>query len=76
VLDPQGTARLRFFDSSQPLEQGLAFSHSDCERFELSLNQTGWQIDDIYDLSVSIGFSCRLPSGATAAGALVTTNCH
>jgi hypothetical protein len=76
VLDPQGTATLRFFDSSQPLEQGLLFIQSDCEPFELSLNRTGWQIDDIYDLSVSIAFSCRLPSGATAAGTLVATHCH
>ena len=76
VLDPQGAATLRFFDSSQALEQGLVFIQSDCERFELSLKRTGWQIDDVYDLDVSIAFSCRLPSGATAAGSLVATHCH
>ena len=41
ALDPKGTATLRFFDSSQPLEQGIVFIRSDCDRFELSLNRTG-----------------------------------
>ena len=76
VVDPQGSATLRFFDSSQPLEPGLLFQRADCERFELSLERTGWQIDEIYDLSVTVDFSCRLPSGATGAGSLVATHCH
>ena len=76
VVDPRGAATLRYFDSSQPLEPGLLFHRADCERFELSLERTGWQIDEIYDLAVTIDFSCRLPSGATGAGALVATHCH
>jgi hypothetical protein len=76
ILDPTGAASLRFFDAAHPLDPGVLFRRQDCGRFELSLDRTGWRINDFYDLHVSLGFDCRNASGDTAAGHLATDHCH
>jgi hypothetical protein len=76
ILEPTGAASLRFFDATHPLEPGVLFRRQDCGRFELSLDRTGWRINDFYDLHVSLDFDCRTASGDTAAGHLATDHCH
>jgi hypothetical protein len=76
ILDPTGAASLRFFDAAHPLDPGVLFRRQDCGRFELSLDRTGWRINDFYDLHVSLDFDCRNASGDTAAGHLATDHCH
>ena len=76
VLEPTGAVSLRLFDAAHPLDPGVLFQRQDCGRFELSLDRTGWKINDIYDLRVSLSFDCRNASGDTAAGHLATDHCH
>jgi hypothetical protein len=76
ILDPSGAASLRFFDAAHPLDPGVLFRRQDCGRLELSLDRTGWRINDFYDLHVSLDFDCRNASGDTAAGHLATDHCH
>lgn len=76
IVDPAGAATLRFFDGARPLEPGVLFHRGDCERFELSMERTGWRINDVYDLRVRLGFACRTPSGEAAEGSLVADHCH
>jgi hypothetical protein len=76
ILDPTGAASLRFFDAAHPLDPGALFRRQDCGRLALSLDRTGWRINDIYDLRVSLDFDCRNASGDTAAGHLATDHCH
>ena len=75
IIDPTGTASLRLFATDRPLDQGVVFHRQDCSRFELSLDRTGWRINDVYDLRVSLDFECRTASGDEAAGALAA-RCH
>jgi hypothetical protein len=76
IVEPTGAVSLRLFDAAHPLDPGLLFHRQDCGRFELSLDRTGWQINDFYDLRVSLDFDCRTASGDTAAGHLATDHCH
>jgi hypothetical protein len=76
ILDPTGAAMLRFFEAAHPLEQGVLFHRQDCGKFEMSLDSTGWQINDFYDLRVSLDFDCRTASGDAATGHLSTGHCH
>ena len=62
--------------ATKPLEAGVLFSRADCSRFEMSLEHTGWQINEIYDLSVRIDFDCRNAAGDAASGSLVAEHCH
>ncbi|PYQ57160.1 MAG: hypothetical protein DMF53_23430 [Acidobacteria bacterium] len=76
IVEPAGAVILRFFDVAHPLDPGVLFRRQDCGRFELSLDRTGWKINDVYDLHVSLDFDCRNASGDTAAGHLATDHCH
>ena len=76
IIEPTGAASLRFFDVAHPLDPGVLFHRQDCDRLELSLDRTGWKINDIYDLRVSLDFDCRDASGDTAAGHLAADHCH
>jgi len=76
IIDPAGSASVRVFPATQPLEQGLVFRRSDCSRFELSLERTGWRINDIYDLRVSLEVACRSTTGDSIDGTLDVSHCH
>ena len=76
IVEPAGAVILRFFDVAHPLDPGVLFRRQDCGRFALSLDRTGWKINDVYDLHVSLDFDCRDASGDTAAGHLATDHCH
>lgn len=76
VVDPTGNALLRFFTSAKPLDPGLVFARTDCSVFELSLERTGWQINDVYDLALSLEFDCVSASGDKASGGLAAPHCH
>jgi len=76
IVAPTGAASLRFFDAAHPLDPGVLFRREDCGRFELTLDRTGWRINDIYDLHIRLDFECRAASGEAATGHLVTDHCH
>jgi hypothetical protein len=76
IVDPTGAASLRLFAADRPLDQGVLFHRQDCSRFQLSLDRTGWRIDEVYDLRVSFDFDCRTAAGDAAKGALVAAHCH
>ena len=76
ILDPTGAASLRLFRAAPALDPGLLFRRQDCSRFQLSLERSGWQVNDVYDLRVSLEFDCRTPAGDTATGSLLAEHCH
>ena len=76
IVAPTGETTLRLFRSQQPLDSGVIFRREECDRFELSLSRTGWQINDVYDLEVALAFDCRKASGEAAAGELAAAHCH
>ena len=75
-VEPNGAASLRFFAAAHPLDPGILFHRQDCGRFALSLDRTGWRINDIYDLHLSLDFDCHAASGESATGHLVADHCH
>jgi hypothetical protein len=76
IVEPTGLASLRFFQAAHPLDPGILFQRRGCDRFELSLDRTGWRINDIYDLHLSLDFECHTASGDSATGHLVADHCH
>jgi len=76
IVDPAGAVSLRLFAADHPLDEGLLFRRQDCGRFQLSLDRTGWRVNDVYDLRVSLEFDCRAASGDTAEGSLRVDHCH
>src|SRR4029079_6004887 len=76
IVEPTGAASLRFFPADTPLAPAVLFNRAECGRFEIGLEHTGWQINEIYDLRVRLDFDCRNGAGDAASGALVAEHCH
>lgn len=76
IVEPTGTAMLRVFPAADPLDEGLLFRRQDCDRFDLSLEHSGWQINEVYDLRVRLDVDCRAASGDSVRGVLAADHCH
>jgi hypothetical protein len=76
ILGPTGEATLRVFDTARPLDPGAVIPRSACSKAIVSFERTGWQINDIYDVRVSLDVDCRTASGETIQGKLAVAHCH
>ncbi|HEX7254131.1 MAG TPA: hypothetical protein VF376_14730 [Thermoanaerobaculia bacterium] len=68
VVDPATGPVVRVFRSAAPFDSTVLFHRSDCRVFHFSLDETGWRINRIDQLRVSIELDCSLPSGDRIAG--------
>ena len=76
IVSATGASTVRVFDGAHPLDTGTLFHRADCTRFELTLDRTGWRVNDVYDLAVRFAFDCRTAAGEHAAGELAAEHCH
>ena len=76
AVDPLSGPGVRIFRTSEPFATALLLRRSDCSVFHFSLERTGWRINDIYALRVSLELSCSLPSGDTVQGSLTAASCY
>jgi hypothetical protein len=76
ILEPKGEATLRVFRTADPLRPGILFARADCSQFRLSFDRSGWRINDIYDVRVSVTFDCGKASGESLRGNLAAAHCH
>jgi hypothetical protein len=76
ILGPTGEATLRVFDTARPLDPGIVFHRAACSKALIAFERTGWRIDDIYDVRVSLELDCRNASGDSLQGTLSVAHCH
>ena len=76
ILGPTGEATLRMFDMARPLDPGIVFHRAACSKALIVFERTGWQINDIYDVRVSLDLDCRNASGDSLQGTLSVAHCH
>jgi hypothetical protein len=75
VIDPLGEPTLRVFHADEPLGRGVVFARSQCARFELELERTGWQINDVYALRVRLDVECGA-EGESVVGDVSAEGCR
>lgn len=76
ILEPTGAATLRVFNTAHPLNPGVLFPQTACSKVLISFERTGWRIDDIYDVRVSLDVDCRTAAGDSLQGMLTVAHCH
>jgi hypothetical protein len=76
VIDPLGEPTLRVFSAAEPLQRGLVFARSECALFELELERTGWQINDVYALRVRLDVDCGRGEGESVVGSVSSEGCR
>jgi hypothetical protein len=76
VLDPLDGPGLRLTGLEGIPPQGTVVRQTDCRRFGLSVQPSGWLVNDFRDVSGTLEVSCTLSDGASLEGSLVVSHCH
>lgn len=76
VLDPLTGPALRIYDPRSPITRSTLFRKAECKTFLLSLQRTGWRINDVYALSVDAEIDCTSPAGDSVKGSLASSSCY
>lgn len=75
VVDPLDGLGLRIV-GWQENPAGVVFRPATCERLELVVEPTGWQVNDIQDLSGRLDLSCATEKGGRIEGRVEVRHCH
>lgn len=76
VLDPLNGPGLRLTGLEGIPPQGLVVRQADCRRLDLSVQPTGWTVNDFRDVSGTLEVSCALQDGGSLEGHLAVSHCH
>jgi hypothetical protein len=75
IVDPAVGPIIRVFASSAPFDKTILFHRSECRVFRFSLQSTGWRVNRIQQLDVSLDLDCQLPSGDSIVGKVSDPAC-
>jgi hypothetical protein len=75
VVDPLGEPSVRLFAEDAPFDKSVVFHRHECSVFHMSLDTTGWRVNDVYDYRVSLELDCRRGEEAIR-GQASATHCH
>ena len=76
AVEPLSGPGVRIFRTAEPFGPAVLVRRSDCAVFHFSLERTGWQINDVYALRVSLELDCTLPTGDAVRGSLSGASCY
>lgn len=75
VVDPATGPIVRVFAASAPFNKATLFRDADCRVFHFSLDTTGWRINRVQQLDISLDLDCQLPSGDRIVGKASDRGC-
>jgi hypothetical protein len=75
VVDPATGPVVRVFKAASPFDATVLFHRSECRVFHFSLDSTGWRIDHIDELRMSLELDCQLSSGDSIVGRASAPGC-
>lgn len=76
VVDPLEGPILRVFDRAAPFERTVLLFREECTSFELSLEETGWTINDLPVRRLELAIDCESEEGAAIAGRASAEHCN
>ncbi len=75
IVDPATGPVVRVFSASAPFDKTVLFHRSECRTFHFSLERTGWRVNRIDQLDVSLDLDCQLSSGEGIVGKVAAPGC-
>jgi hypothetical protein len=75
AVDPLSGPGLRVFDSTAPFGKSLVVRQSECDHFHFSLERSGWRINDVWVLHLTLDIDCSTPSGDAIRGLVSSASC-
>lgn len=76
VLDPLDGPGLRLTGLEGTSPQGIVIRQTDCRTLDLSVQPTGWSVNDFRDVSGTLEVSCTLDDGVSLEGRVEASHCH
>jgi hypothetical protein len=76
VLDPLDGPGLRLTGLEGTPPRGIVVRQADCRALSLSVQPTGWTVNDFRDVSGTLEVSCTLGDGVSFEGSLAISHCH
>jgi hypothetical protein len=75
VVDPASGPIVRVFAASAPFDRTVLFQRAACRVLHFSLESTGWRVNRVQQLDVSLDIDCQLPSGDAIVGKASAPGC-
>ena len=75
AVDPLSGPGLRVYDSTAPFGRAFVVRQSDCDHFHFSIERSGWRINDIWVLHLTLDIDCSTPSGDAIRGTIASASC-
>ena len=76
VLDPLDGPGLRITGLEGTPPYGLVVRPADCRTLDLSVQPTGWWVNELRDVSGTLDVSCTLDGGVSLEGSVQVSHCH
>ena len=68
VVDPLYGPALRVYDTRAPFERSVLFFEEECEKFDMSLEPTGEEVNSVIVRDLELDVDCENEDGATIYG--------
>ncbi len=75
VVDPVTGPVARVFKVDKPYDMSIIYHRAECKTFHFSLDSTGWLVNHIQMLQVSVELDCQLASGDRIIGNAKDSSC-
>lgn len=75
VVDPATGPVIRVFALAAPFDRTILFQRADCREFHFLLAPTGWRINGVRQLDVSLELDCQLANGDRIVGKASDPGC-
>jgi hypothetical protein len=76
VADPLGGGGVRISGLPGAAPRDLVVRAAQCDRFELEVANSGWRVDDFWDLDGYLNVHCAVENGWRLAGRIEVEHCH
>jgi hypothetical protein len=75
AIDPLSGPGVRVFDSTAPFGKSFVVRQAECEHFHFSLARSGWQINDVWVLQMTLDIDCSTPEGDAIRATVTSASC-
>jgi hypothetical protein len=75
AVDPLSGPGVRVFDSTAPFGKSFVVRQSGCDHFHFSLARSGWRINDIWALHLTLDIDCSTPDGDSIRITIPSASC-
>jgi len=75
AVDPLSGPGVRVFDSTAPFGKSFVVRQSECDHFHFSLSRSGWRINDVWVLHLTLDIDCSTQDGDAIRGTISSASC-